>query len=105
MHSLWYSQVYKTLCGLIKSLDHAQRKNWPEWLPHVVFIYNSTPHRVTGLAPYTMMYGREPKIPLDHLLGNLQNDWDEDFVSQQASMMDKVWKVAQQRNEQALDKD
>ena len=95
----------KTLCGLIKSLDHAQRKNWPEWLPHVVFIYNSTPHRVTGLAPYTMMYGREPKIPLDHLLGNLQNDWDEDFVSQQASMMDKVWKVAQQRNEQALDKD
>ena len=95
----------KTLCGLIKSLDHAQRKNWPEWLPHVVFIYNSTPHRVTGLAPYTMMYGREPKIPLDHLLGNLQNDWDEDFVSQQASMMDKVWKVAQHRNEQALDKD
>ena len=58
----------KTLCSLIKSLDNKDRRKWPELLPHLIYIYNSTPHSVTGVAPYTLLFGREPTIPLDHLI-------------------------------------
>ena len=92
----------KTLCGLIKSLDSSQRKNWPLLLPHLVSMYNSTPHRVTGIAPYTLMYGREPKIPLDHLLNNLDQDWGEEYVKVQADLMDQAYKVARHRMENLL---
>ena len=40
----------KTLCNLIKSLDRQSRRRWPELLPHLIFIYNSTPHCVTGFT-------------------------------------------------------
>ena len=60
----------KTLCGLIKSLELKDRKNWPKLLPHLIFVYNSTPHSITGYTPYTLMFGRDPSIPLDHLISN-----------------------------------
>ena len=55
----------RTLFGLIKSLDEKDRYKWPDMISHLVFVYNSTPHSVTGIAPYTLMFGREPLIPLD----------------------------------------
>ena len=95
----------KTLCGLIKSLDRKQRKNWPEMLSHLVFVYNTTPHRVTGLSPYLLMFGREPEIPLDHLLNNVDHDWGQDFVAAQAEMLDKAASVARQRIEKVVNED
>ena len=79
----------KTLCGLIKSLDQAHRNRWPDLLSHLVFIYNTTQHCVTGVPPYTLMFGREPCIPIDYLVDNLHSNWDEGFVSLQADMMGK----------------
>ena len=93
----------KTLCGLIKSLDQAHRNRWPDLLSHLVFIYNTTPHCVTGVSPYTLMFGREPCIPIDYLVDNLHSNWDEDFVSLQADMMGKAWEVVRQRIEKAAE--
>ena len=45
---------------------------------HLVHIYNITPHSVTGYPPYTIMFGREAVVPLDHLLDNTKVDWSED---------------------------
>ena len=41
------------------------------------------------------MFGREPLIPLDHLLDNLDSDWSEDYVLWQANSMEAAWKAAQ----------
>ena len=43
----------RTLFGLIKSVDQRMRHRWPDLLPHLVFVYNTTPHCTTGIAPYT----------------------------------------------------
>ncbi|PIK41093.1 putative transposon Ty3-I Gag-Pol polyprotein [Apostichopus japonicus] len=39
----------RTLCGMIRSLD-PKKRDWPELLTHLVFVYNCTSHRVTGLS-------------------------------------------------------
>ena len=93
----------RTLCSLIKSVDVADRRRWPELLPHLVHIYNCTPHSVTGIAPYTVLFGREPTTQIDHLLNNAQSDWGTDFVKRQAECLQRAHEIARQRIEQAHD--
>ena len=87
----------KTLCGLIKSLDRKNRSQWPDLLPHLVFIYNSTPHSVTGFTPYTLMFGREPTVPLDQLINHTHSNWDESVVDRQAKLIQEAHRLAKQR--------
>ena len=65
----------KTLCNLFKSVDYEKRRMWPDFLFH-----NTTPHSITGIAPFVLMFGRQPTIPLDHLLNNTKGDWDQNQV-------------------------
>ena len=51
------------------------------------------------------MYGQEPKIPLDHLLNNLDQDWGEEYVKVQADLMDQAYKVARHRMEKSVNLD
>ena len=76
-----------TLCSLIKSLGMTERRKWPEALPHLLMIYNTTPHNVTGISPYTLMFGRKPVLPVDHLINNTRLNWNEDYVASQSDLI------------------
>ena len=95
----------RTLIGLIKSLESSDRRKWPQMLPHLVFIYNSTQHSVTGFSPYALMFGREPQIPLDHLLGRVDAEWSEDFVAAQSGFITKAWQLTRDRLESNANKE
>jgi hypothetical protein len=87
----------RTLFGLIKSMDERDRRRWPDLLQHLVFVYNATPHCTTGVAPYLLMFGREPLIPLDQMLGRTDNDWDQDFVREQSSLLSRASELVKER--------
>ena len=93
----------RTLCGLIKSLDKQRRQRWPELLPHLVYIYNNTPHSVTGYTPYALMFGRESVVPLDHLLSNTRSDWNESAIQRQAQIIKRTHQVVKDRLSRAAD--
>ena len=38
-------------------------------MPEVCYAYNATPNASTGLSPYYLLFGREPWLPVDFLLG------------------------------------
>ncbi len=95
----------QTLCGLIKSLTVTERRRWPEALPHLVLIYNSTPHGVTGIAPYTLMFGRQPMLPIDQLIANTGKNWNEDHVQEQADLIRRTQAIAKERLLKAADAD
>ena len=50
--------------GLKKKLDDAKGK-WVEELPHVLWMYRTTPHRSIEETPFSMTYGAEAIIPLE----------------------------------------
>ena len=50
--------------GLKKRLDDAKGK-WVEELPHVLWIYRTTPRRSTGETPFSMTYRAKAVIPLE----------------------------------------
>ena len=87
----------RTMFGLIRSMDECDRHKWPAMLPHFVFVYNTTPHFTTGVATYTLMFGREPAIPLDQMLGRASSSWDQDFVHEQSKLLDRAGDLVRDR--------
>lgn len=61
----------RTMHNLLRTLPLEKKKKWPEFLPEVIFIYNVTPHTTTGFAPYQLLFGQAPKLPVDFLLGHV----------------------------------
>ncbi|XP_071955782.1 uncharacterized protein [Antedon mediterranea] len=59
--------------------------------------YISTPHRATNVAPYKLMYGRQPTIPLDQLIHKTHQDWENDYVQRQADALQKAAEIAERK--------
>lgn len=62
----------RTLHNLLRTLPVSQKRDWTSCLPQVLFCYNTTPHQGTGESPYYLMFGQEPKLPIDFLLGRVE---------------------------------
>ena len=53
---------------LAQSLSHyvsSDQKDWDRYLNPVLFGYRVSPSEVTGESPFYMLYGREPRLPMD----------------------------------------
>ena len=54
---------------MLGTLPIHAKKNWQEWITTLTHAYNCTVSPVTGFSPYFLMFGRNPKLPLDIDLG------------------------------------
>ena len=77
---------HRTLSGMIVKLQSAPNK-WVEVLPVCLFLHRTSVCRSTGLAPYSLLFGREPSTPLDLLFKDpheaLQQQKDPSTVREQ----------------------
>lgn len=65
-----------------------------------MYAYNSTPHSSTGYAPYFLFFGREPRLPVDCLLGL---DGNDNWVSiHQERLSDALNAAAERTKKEAL---
>ncbi|KAL0198302.1 hypothetical protein M9458_006842, partial [Cirrhinus mrigala] len=63
----------RTLHNLLRTLPPSSKRDWALCLPQVLFSYNTTPHQSTGESPYYLMFGQEPRLLVDFLLGRVED--------------------------------
>ncbi|KRY31610.1 Transposon Ty3-I Gag-Pol polyprotein [Trichinella spiralis] len=47
------------------AMEEAQDDDWETRIPQVCFAYNASVHETTGYAPFEIMFGRPPRLPVD----------------------------------------
>ena len=64
----------RTLGNMLRSLPLRSKQKWPQMIQTMTFVYNCTVHETTGFAPFYLMFGRVPRLPVDLLFKNVLHD-------------------------------
>ena len=59
----------RTLLGMLGTLTKEQKSDWKKYLGPLVHAYNSMRQDTTGQTPYFLMFGRQPRLPIDIAFG------------------------------------
>lgn len=64
----------RTLGTMLRSLPLQKKHQWPQQVQTLTFAYNATVHETTGYAPFFLMFGRVPRLPVDVMFRQVLND-------------------------------
>ncbi len=59
----------RTLIDMLGTLQCKDKADWTAHITPLVHAYNSTRHDTTGQSPFFLMFGREPRLPVDLAFG------------------------------------
>nr|KAG5712759.1 hypothetical protein BaRGS_029814 [Batillaria attramentaria] len=59
----------RTILDMLGTLPPQQKSDWKSHIAALVHAYNCTRHESTGFSPYELMFGREPRLPVDTVFG------------------------------------
>nr|XP_055035571.1 uncharacterized protein LOC129423357 [Misgurnus anguillicaudatus] len=94
----------RTMHDLLRTLPPEEKCHWPDHLAQVVYAYNTTEHQVTGHSPYVLMFGQEPHLPLDIILGlDSQTQSEVDWVVDHKDNLERMFNKARARLKSAAE--
>ncbi|XP_056243780.1 uncharacterized protein LOC130176621 [Seriola aureovittata] len=64
----------RTLGSMLRSLPLAAKQHWAQQIQTLTFAYNATVHETTGYAPFYLMFGRIPRLPVDMVFQQVLKD-------------------------------
>lgn len=100
-------RMNRTLLQMLKILNTTQKSNWKEHLNKLVYAYNCTRSKVTGYAPFYLLYGRLPRLPVDilfYLLPQPNFTEQRDYVEKWRQGMEEAYSIASQNAQKAAEK-
>ena len=93
----------RTMHDRLRPLAPEKKRKWPEFLPELVYAYNCTPHSSTGYSPYYLFFGRDPVLPIDHMLQTVEQEDGsgcvEEWIIEHQERLDTAFKLAAEKTE------
>lgn len=59
----------RTLLSMLGTLKDKEKTHWRDFVKPLTHAYNCTKNDVTGFSPYELMFGRQPRLPIDIAFG------------------------------------
>ena len=59
----------RTLCDMLGTLETEEKADWKAFIHTLTHAYNCTRNSSTGYSPFFLMFGRQPRLPVDVAFG------------------------------------
>ena len=83
-----------TLLNMLGTLNPPQKLDWKSHVSSLVHAYNCTRHDTTGYSPYFLMFGRNPRIAVDLVLGRGLERPVKDYVGSLSKNLKQAYETA-----------
>ena len=93
-----------TILSMLKTLEESQKSRWKDQLTKLTHAYNCTKNSSTGFSPFYLMFGRQPRLPIDAILG-ISEETSTSFVNHWQTAMKEAYDIANQNSETRKEKD
>lgn len=82
-------RTFRTYQNMLSKYITEQNPDFDEFLPSITFCYNTSIHEMTGETPFFLMYGRDPRFPIENILTahNTVNYSDNDIDTYKAQLL------------------
>jgi len=84
----------RTLLNMLGTLEPDGKKNWKAYVGPLVHAYNCTPHESTGFSPFFLMFGRNPRLPVDVVFGLRKEAGGSKYIDNLKKRLDHAFEVA-----------
>lgn len=88
----------RTLFDMLGTLENQDKSHWKDFVKPLVHAYNCTRSEVTGFTPYELMFGRQPRLPVDLAFGlpvkEEQQKSHSQYVKHLKSRLEESYKIA-----------
>ena len=95
----------RTLMNMLGTLPTERKKGWKKFVPSLVHAYNSSSHASSGFSPFFLLFGREPRLPIDlqfnTILPTTSSEIKTKFVKDLQSRLSVAFDLAKQEMDKA----
>ena len=96
---------HKTINGIIsKALENQDQRKWDEYIPSALLAYRVSVSDTNKMSPFFLIYGRDPLLPMDTLLGPKLRYMGDDYVPTMLSRLHKAFVVVKENMRAAREK-
>uniref|UniRef100_A0A3B3Y6Z9 Integrase catalytic domain-containing protein n=1 Tax=Poecilia mexicana TaxID=48701 RepID=A0A3B3Y6Z9_9TELE len=96
----------RTLLNMLGTLQENDKTHWKDFVKPLVHSYNCTRNDVTGFSPYELMFGRQPRLPVDLAFGlpvsEKTSTSHSQYVEKLKSHLKESYKIATENSEKVM---
>uniref|UniRef100_A0AAR2LHM1 Integrase catalytic domain-containing protein n=1 Tax=Pygocentrus nattereri TaxID=42514 RepID=A0AAR2LHM1_PYGNA len=98
----------RTLLSMLGTLREREKTRWREYVKPLTHAYNCTKNEVTGYSPYELMFGRQPRLPIDIAFGlpvkGASSTSHSQYVKNLKSYLKESYNIAMKNAKKVADK-